>query len=135
MALFGRKKRHKLPKFPSMLIPTFRRLCVEASEEQIESLYEAISTCMKEAEEASQREDNLNIFLAREIASHCRLLLAEYDSADERGQRLIVGAVRYFVENHDTVSDAAFATGFDDDAKIINHVLEELEIEDQFISL
>ncbi|MEZ4752837.1 MAG: hypothetical protein R3A13_00780 [Bdellovibrionota bacterium] len=47
----------------------------------------------------------------------------------------IVGAVRYFAVAEDPFPDETFASGFDDDARVLNHVLEELGLEEYYIDL
>jgi fructose-1,6-bisphosphatase len=46
-----------------------------------------------------------------------------------------VGALRYFVSDDDSFSDLEFASGFNDDAEVMNHVLEELGLEQEVIDI
>jgi uncharacterized membrane protein YkvA (DUF1232 family) len=75
------------------------------------------------------------LVLAEEIAARCFFLLDRYAAAETEHRRLIVGAISYFVIDDDGAEDEGFATGFDDDARVINYVLEELGIDDQFIDV
>lgn len=135
MPLFRKKRQHHLPKFPSILIPTFKRFCTEATPEQLQELRKAIYQCVDQAEVKGEHSDRVNVALAHEIARRCELLLELYDQRDVESRRLIIGAVRYFVSDEDAVGDASFATGFDDDARVVNYVLEQLEIDGKFIDL
>ena len=45
----------------------------------------------------------------------------------------IAGAVRYFVAGDDPFDDSIFASGLFDDQRIVNHVLEELGLNEHFV--
>jgi uncharacterized membrane protein YkvA (DUF1232 family) len=62
-------------------------------------------------------------------------VLFRSQSFSKNQQALIVGGVRYFTLDDDLISDAAFFTGFDDDAKILNYVLAQIGVNDRFIRL
>ena len=78
---------------------------------------------------------NMNLALARDLAERCRYLMSHYGDYGQEDRALIMGAVRYFAIAEDPVSEAAFASGFDDDARVMNHVLERLGLEDMIIRL
>ena len=61
--------------------------------------------------------------------------MEHYNSFSGDQQAFIVGGVRYFTLDEDLVSDVAFFTGLDDEAKILNHVLDQIGINDRFIRL
>ena len=61
--------------------------------------------------------------LPRALASRCKRLLMRYDESGPEERAAIVGAVRYFLETHDLERDDG-PSGFDDDAKVMNYVVE-----------
>jgi len=133
--IFGRRRQHPLPKFPNTVIPAFRGLCREIPLEQIDEVRREVEQALAEMKGRAAERPNLNLLLAEEITARCFLLLDHYSAAEPEHRRLIIGAISYFVIDDDGAEDEGFATGFDDDAKVINHVLEELGIEGQFIDL
>jgi hypothetical protein len=57
------------------------------------------------------------------LASRCKRLLMRYDESGPEERAAIAGAVRYFLETHDLERDDE-PSGFDDDAKVMNYVVE-----------
>lgn len=134
--IFGfRRKNHRLPKFPPTLIPAFARLSEALSVEAVSEFPTYIDQRLAELEDAAGHNYRINIKLAAQIAERCNFLVSVYEAQQERGRALIVGAVRYFAIGEDAVSENGFASGLDDDAKVVNHVLEEIGIHDRFIDL
>ena len=80
-------------------------------------------------------EDGLGIDLelAQKLADTAEYLLSRYNDFPIGKQALIAGAIRYYTEEHDALPVEIFATGLDDDVRIMNHVLEQLGITDRFI--
>lgn len=71
--------------------------------------------------------------LLSQIEAACRFMLDAYGDAGENERALIVGALRYCFIADDAISDEAFAAGYLDDVKVINHVLEKLGVLDKCI--
>ena len=126
-------KKYKLPQYPPNAQSAFNRLCRAVSLEEIEQLRAILAERMTEMRENALSNNKINLGLAEKINERCNLLLQDYPDKSRHQQALIVGAVSYFVAENDSFSDEAFATGFNDDAQVVNHVLEEIGIEDQFI--
>lgn len=133
MALFFKK--HKLPKFPETLRPTFRRLCEPITSAALPDLKHDLERCIEQTEQLAANNPLLNRELLQKIGDRSRFLLGEYERFSTEQQALIIGAIRYFVIHEDTLPDERFATGLDDDARVINYVLEQLGIPDRFIEL
>lgn len=131
--MWGRK--HRLPKFPEDVIPTFKGCCGSASPDQRESLRQAVKATLQDMSAKAKTNKLLDLRLAQQIAERCLLLLDIHDQRTSQEQALIIGAVTYFAAVDDPFSDEAFASGFHDDARIVNYVLEELGIKDKFIDL
>lgn len=130
-----RRKKHPLPRFPNTVIPTFKQLARAVSEEEARAMIPQIDECLSKLKIESQKKRNINLELGIEIANTCRYLLSIYPKRSEKERALIIGAVRYFAFADDPFSETDFATGFDDDACVINHVLEALGIEERYLGL
>lgn len=131
--IFRRRATHKLPKFPSHVIPTFRKLCDLLPVENIPAYKDEITRVVKHMHELTTGNPHLNEEIADEIAKRCQLLLDLYPTLSDERRRLVVGALRYFVITDDALSETSFSSGLDDDAKVMNYVLQQCGVEDQFI--
>lgn len=130
-----KKKKHPLPKFPESVADTFMKLCAVVDESEVPKMLAKLYDRMGELEEEARRNSNVYLELARGIGRELAFLLERYKDLDERGKKLVVGAYRYFCEDDDPVDDSAFASGLIDDAKVINHVLEETGFEERAIDI
>lgn len=134
--MFGfRRKKHRLPKFPPTLIPAFRTLSQPLPAEEVAKFQDYIDQKLAGLGETSKYNYRINTKLAEQIAERCKFLIDIYEGQPESHRALIVGAVRYFAIGEDAVSEQGFASGMDDDAKVVNYVLEELGVLDRFIDL
>jgi hypothetical protein len=133
--IFGRRYNHPLPKVPANVRTTFKNMCGQINSEELSELYILLEQSVEKTRELAASSARIDLRLAEEIASRCRLLLDHYLEFTEPEREYVVGAVRYFVLDDDPFSDDTFASGFDDDAQVINHVLEYLGIEGMYIEL
>ena len=131
--IFRKSPKHPLPKFPSRTIPTFENLCFPLPLDQVNELKLKVDDALRALVERARYEINIDLAMARQVVHSCHVLLDEYGTRTEKERALIVGAVRYFAIADDPLPDGTFATGLDDDAKIVNHVLEQLGIEESYI--
>jgi len=129
------KKSHKLPKFPDGAADMFRSLCKTLSKDEAELLAEQLHDAYARMLAQSGSSPHMNVRRLEEVYSVASYLMEHYPSFSKDQQALIVGGVRYFALDDDLVSDAAFFTGFDDDAKILNYVLAQIGVNDRFIRL
>ena len=84
---------------------------------------------------ANQRGD-LDINLADCIARCCITLLNEqWDDEGDHRKRLIQAACYYFVESDDEDGDLQSVYGFDEDAELLNVILEHLDLPDLAIQI
>jgi uncharacterized membrane protein YkvA (DUF1232 family) len=88
------------------------------------ALSDQITTHVQAVGEALRTNEFIDLTLAKAIASVLQTILAEYSSYPQAHQILIVGAVRYFIHDGDANRDTASVLGFDDDAAVLNYVLE-----------
>jgi hypothetical protein len=66
--------------------------------------------------------------LANELAATCRAMLKRYADLDVPGRAAVVGAVRYFVRAWDAENDLRSPHGLEDDARVINYVIEVTDL-------
>ncbi|MFB6374301.1 MAG: hypothetical protein ABEN55_14570 [Bradymonadaceae bacterium] len=66
--------------------------------------------------------------LAQAIADRYLEALAHVeDDLSERSRRLIQAGIRYFTESHDAADDFQSPIGFDDDRRVADTILDEVE--------
>ncbi|MCB0339924.1 MAG: hypothetical protein KDD53_09980 [Bdellovibrionales bacterium] len=131
--IFRGRKKHKLPQFPGHIVPTFNALCEALPAELVDSMQAEIDDYVEQIRIHSLEDEHVNLELCEAIAERCSYLLAHYSELTDQDKALAVGAMRYFIYDEDGMGDKTFGAGFDDDAKVLNHVLEELGFEDKFI--
>lgn len=110
-------------------------MCAELTVPEVEELGHLIDIAIEKTRDEAQTSNRVDIVTAEEVAARCRLLLEHYEEFSSRERAMVVGAVRYFVVEEDPFSDDVFASGFDDDARVVNHVLEQLGIDGMYIEL
>lgn len=133
--MFKFKKKYKLPSFPDNAATLFKTLCGVIEEDSLPELHEAIDEYVEIARQEDKKEIQINVDLAVEIAQRLHMMLDNYHKVEDKQRALIVGAVRYFVDSADGVSDLNFGTGFHDDAAVVNYVLQQIGIEGNYIDL
>lgn len=130
--LFNRKK-HTIPKFPPEIAATFHQHCEAIDTDQLDELRRELGVFIKVSLEKTDYEidqTTLNALYDRSL-----LLLDLYPSRNNKEKSIIIGAIRYFAFAADPFPEEVFATGYNDDVKIMNHVLEELGLESHAIEL
>lgn len=133
--MLGLGNKHHLPKFPPEAIPTFKRLCRTLSAADLKELKAGLDAALTELRQSARHNPRINLPLAEAIAQRCYSLLELYDHRTPQEQSLIVGAVAYFAISEDPLPDDQFASGFNDDAAIVNYVLEKLGIDGKFLNI
>ncbi|MCB0310300.1 MAG: hypothetical protein KDD42_03640 [Bdellovibrionales bacterium] len=131
--LIRRRSRHPLPKFPASIRPTFENLCEALPVNNVEKYQQELDLEMKKIEEDARTNPLIHLQKAKMIHACSHFLLEKYSELSKEQQALAMGAIRYFLLSNDAISEQSFASGFDDDAKVMNHVLEKLGLEDQII--
>ena len=130
-----KRRMHKLPKFPPKVRDTFKNLCETLPVATMRDLQHEIDHCLEDIRERALTNKNIDIRYAEELSERSHYLVEHYEEFSPKEQSLIVGAIRYFAIADDPFSEDDFASGFIDDVKIMNYVLEELEIVGKFIEL
>jgi hypothetical protein len=131
---FFRRQRFKLPKFPPELVPMFKALCQPVLDEELEHLRAAIGEHVTQLRTTAAAGANVDVASAEELAETCYFLLEYYPCCAPEQRALIVGAVRYFAMADDSFDERAFASGCQDDKRVVNHVLERLGIDDHYLN-
>jgi hypothetical protein len=127
------RERFPLPRFPQTVIPTFRSLCSAVSDEDAAQLISQLQAHLSQIEQDATTAPLLNVDLAHSIGRMSLYLLKRYPEFSIEHKALIIGAIRYFAFAEDALAESTFACGFDDDAKVMNYVLEKLGLEDRAI--
>jgi uncharacterized membrane protein YkvA (DUF1232 family) len=127
-------KRFPVPVYPPSIGETFSALCESINPHTPLHHLEAELVCYKERILKSKE---------RLAPYHLKTGLALYDRAlailkpmelySQEHRILVIAAVTYVVRRQDGIDDQRPVVGFEDDVKIINHVLEELEMFSYFI--
>ena len=133
--VFWKKRKYTLPKFPASVGQTFKLLCETLDDQQIDELRQAVDQNFLEAVEKSKDNENFDIDSARSLVDCCYYLLDRYPDFAEKEKGLIVGAVRYFAIADDPFDDETFATGFYDDMRVMNYVLEDIGVDGRFFDV
>ncbi|HNW34206.1 MAG TPA: hypothetical protein PKM25_04690 [Candidatus Ozemobacteraceae bacterium] len=68
----------------------------------------------------------INLPLIERMTTAMEAALNSYEPLSEGHRGLLVGAVRYFIENADAANDLEDPLGFDDDLAVMNAVLLEI---------
>jgi hypothetical protein len=126
-------KRYKLPKFPPELIPAFESVCEALPADSIDDYHKEVDEVLAKCREVAKNNTTINIPLAEEIANRAHILLDHYKEFDEKKRALVVGAIRYFAVMDDALPADVFASGMNDDANVMNYVLEEVGLEEHCI--
>jgi hypothetical protein len=131
--MFAKRRKHNLPSFPPSAAGQFRRLCQALPPHTLPQLRRELDEYYESVLDVAKNRPLVNITLIRELYDRAGLLLGRYVHLKERERSLVVGALRYFVAAEDGFNDLEFASGYNDDAQVMNFVLEELGLEDEYI--
>lgn len=78
------------------------------------------------ADTETESRTNVDLKLVGYIAASCLALLDSWDDVGDSERRAIQAACLYFADTDDEESDFETIGGFDDDARVVNHVAKEL---------
>jgi len=125
---------HSLPP-DSKLLSRFEDLCRTFPPDCISELRKGVTAAMHRLSEMEDSFIGPNLQMAQQVADRILFLIDRHREFPAEKHPLIVGAIRYFIIECDCVPDSKPITGFDDDARIINHTLEQLGVADRFIEI
>ncbi|MCB0328840.1 MAG: hypothetical protein KDD70_04230 [Bdellovibrionales bacterium] len=128
-----KKRRYPLPRFPHNVAREFKLYCEVLPDERVLEFIPEVSEVVAHFHELSEQHPLLDIERVDEIGRMCTELLQTYPNCKPAHKRMIVGAVRYFASTDDPMSETSFASGLDDDVRVLNHVAEELGRDDLYL--
>ncbi len=115
-----------MPPFTPDLKQAFRPLCIALPETKIADLAQEITAHVQAIKDALSKNEFLDLPLAEAIAHALLVVLPNYGQYSPLQQALIVGAARYFIDDEDVEPDTTSVLGLDDDAEVLNYVLETI---------
>lgn len=102
----------------------FRQLCLETSSEELAQLSDVVELHLSQL--AASGSSTVDTETAERIGAALTDLLGSGEPFDAEERALIRGAVEYFVLAEDASADLDDALGFDDDARVLNSVLDRI---------
>ena len=129
------RAKYPLPAHPPRLSSVFQKLCQVVDEEELPAILKRVE---QTAESQAPKGDEFlgpNEKYAAQLARCAKIILDQYDDYNDEEKGLAIGAVMYFIAEKDFIPDKTPIVGYDDDVRIMNHVLERLGFEDLFIDL
>jgi hypothetical protein len=109
--------------------------CVPTSAEELVKLRQAVADHLAFVSEAATRAASVDLETATAIADALAVVLADPASLGVEERALLRGAAEYFIRRDDGADDLADAIGFDDDARVLNRVLDALGRSELTVSL
>ncbi len=109
--------------------------CVPTSVEELRGLRERSDDYLQWAKDQAAQSAAVDLDTAERIAGVLASLLDEPDRYDDEARALLAGATSYFVDADDDSNDLTDALGFDDDARVLNAVLDAIGRRDLRIEL
>lgn len=120
------EKRYPIDSCPPKAGQTFEKLCQSFPPESIPQLRVGLSAAMERFSRSTGEFLGPHLATATKIAQRLYYLIDNYQKLPQAKLPLVVGAIRYFIIEDDAVPDSTPIVGFDDDVRVLNHVLEEL---------
>lgn len=102
----------------------FRRLCLETSADELEQLTAVVELHLSQIEEVESATADKET--AKRIATSLNSLVSSGEDFTATERSLIRGAVEYFLLADDASGDLDDPLGFDDDARVLNSVLDRI---------
>jgi hypothetical protein len=103
----------------------FRRLCIETSADELNQLDDVIELHLDHIRANAGAVTDVET--AELVADAAHKILALSQELDPTERALVRGAVEYFILNDDASDDLDDPLGFDDDARVLNSVLDRIE--------
>lgn len=108
-----------------------RALPVEA----VPDLREILSLYLDQVRQLQEEHPFIDLDLVERIGVACSALLDLYGDLEEPARAAVVGAIRYFVIEEDAEGDLDSIVGFDDDARVVNWVINRFGLPVQPVGL
>lgn len=104
----------------------FTTMCVPTEVHEVPGLRERIVAHLGRVESLVDGPRAVDGDAARALAAALLSALDDAPSLDDARRALLRGAIEYFVDESDLIDDVDDPTGFDDDIRVANAVLEEI---------
>jgi hypothetical protein len=104
----------------------FVTLCIATPTEELAGLRLQVQAHLARVREEAESSSVIDLATATRIAIALGQVLDEPDQYGPDERALLRGAVDYFVQRDDERDDLDHALGFDDDARVVNAVLDAL---------
>ena len=108
---------------------------VATEAEELPGLRLRVQAYLSHVERMAVSRPLVDLDVARRVADVLQRLLDEPDQLNTHDRQMIRGAVEYFVLDRDESGDLTDVIGFDDDARVVNAVVESLGRADLYIDL
>lgn len=102
----------------------FRQLCLPTSPDDLAQLAGVVELHIEHIRE--HEGENADVETAEAIAKSLLALLSADGTFDDNERALIRGAVEYFLLADDASGDLEDVLGFDDDARVVNSVVDRI---------
>jgi len=113
----------------------FESMCELLPDEEARALEPAVREHARAIRAAQENNEFLDAETAEQIAVALVALLADYDGYADSQKMLLIGAARYFIQSQDAEGDLTSILGCDDDAEVLNYVVEQLDRKDLRVAL
>ena len=111
----------------------FRRLCLPTPAEELAALASDVEVHLEQIQ--AQAGPRTDLDTASAIARSLVALLGDTAALSDADRSLVRGAAEYFILADDASGDLDDVLGFDDDARILNSVLERIDRTDLLVAL
>lgn len=113
----------------------FEGLAEDVSDAELLGLVAMLDSYLGNIRAALGSNEFINVELGQKIWQRCHDLVSHYADLDSEGRAAVVGAVRYFVESEDAEDDLDSVIGLDDDAEVVNYVIQQTGLDIPLIVL
>jgi uncharacterized membrane protein YkvA (DUF1232 family) len=120
---------------PAKTEKIFLPLCQELPEGEVEMVKREISDYLHQVRTRITQNEFLDLSMAAQISTLLHFLLDRYPTYTREQKALIIGAARYFIKEDDAEHDVHSLLGLDDDAMVLNFVLDATNHADKKIAL
>lgn len=104
----------------------FESLCELISLESLNELKHTLVEYSETVKQAHTKNEFLDITLSEALYQTSLKLITIYEDIPDDHKPLVIGAIRYFIENEDADGDLDGPCGFDDDVEVMNYVLDTI---------
>jgi len=102
----------------------FSRHLDGASAAEFATLEAAFDPYLEQVRDCLGENEFLDINLAERLVATCRNLISACNQQDAEQVALVVAGIRYFLDPDDAEADCESVLGFDDDAQVVNWVIQ-----------